>query len=105
MHFYILEGVCCSADDSVAAKYLSSLGNRHVFLAKMHTISSQLANQFHMVVDDECGTIVVAELSHFSSCAQEFFSRSILHAQLYPSDASVQNKADAFEVAVSVGVV
>ena len=61
MLLYVFIRVGCTAYDIFLSKYASRFGNGHVVLAEMYAIRPDFLYQFHVVVDDEYGTIIVAE--------------------------------------------
>ena len=56
----IFECVCRATDDEVVAEKASGFGYWHIVLTEMNTIGATLTDEFDMVVDDECGLILVA---------------------------------------------
>lgn len=56
----IIECVCRATDDEVVAEKASGFGYWHIVLTEMNTIGTTLTDEFDMVVDDECGLILVA---------------------------------------------
>lgn len=80
MLLYVFVRVGCTAYDIFLSEYASRFDNGHIVLAEMHAIRPDFLYQFHVVVDDEYGAIIVAEFSHFRGYGQYFVFRRIFHA-------------------------
>ena len=104
MFLYVFVRVGCTAYDIFLSEYAPRFGNRHVVLAEMYAVSPDFFYQFHVVVDDEYGAIIVAEFSHFRGYGQYFVFRRIFHAQLYPAATAFQSHAGGVEVRIPFGI-
>ena len=76
---YILKGICRAAYNVLRAQNPACVGYGHVFLSKMYAVGMQLLCQFHMVVNDEGGTVLPAKGLHFQSYGFYRFHRGVFH--------------------------
>lgn len=98
----IFERVCRATDDEVIAENASGFRYRHIILAEMDTVCATHTDELDMIVDDECGLILVAQFSCFVGIAEEFLFRGILHPQLHPLASAFESHSDAVEIRVLI---
>ena len=104
VHQYILECIGGTSDDEVLSQQASGFGNGHVELAEVNPIGFDLFHDFYMIVDDESSPILPAHCQCFLRDGQDFFGRSILHAELDPSASTFKGDAYRVEISVSAGI-
>lgn len=56
----IFECVCCASDDVIVAEDASGFGYWHIILSEMYAVSVTFTYEFYVVIDNECGLILVA---------------------------------------------
>ena len=100
----LLYGVCRSSYQDLISQYVPCLAHRHVFLSQMYSVGPYLSDQFHMVINDECGPIGVAQPPYLMSGTHNLLPRSLLHPQLHPSASSLKGHPYAVEVRILVGI-
>ena len=104
VHQYILECIGGTSDDEILSQQASGFGNGHVELTEVNPIGLDLFHDFYMIVDDEGSPMLPAHCQCFLRDGQDFFGRSILHAELDPSASTFKGDAYRVEISVSAGI-
>ena len=58
---YIFYGICRAADDELFAQDLPGFIYGHVVFAQMYPVGSGLAHNFHMIINNECSSMLPAK--------------------------------------------
>ena len=87
-----------ASNDEIRAEDIACFGRQHVLPAEMHPMSFDLFGKFYMVVEDEGGTMVVADIQGGHCRCLDLFYWSILDAQLYQVGSSGAGGLDDIEI-------
>ena len=98
---HILKGVCRTAYNAVGTQNLASLVHRHIVLAQVHAVGTCLLHPLHMVVEQECGSILFAHGCYLLGSRQELCLLGILHTQLNPSASAFKSQSGTFYITIT----